>query len=262
MEKSGYFPPTLKMYIFLGILTGSLFVTVSSNLECFICEGSYENGCSNQTLETCDEAMTICSEIITVIKAGNQSVSMIQKSCGSDSATTNTYKKNYEGLTILLTKRGCNSSKCNNATSPLPQDTAKPDSPAADAVECYSCINTNQTLCLPEKVKCPKDKNNCYDGVASVVQGGFEQTIFVKQCSNGSSHELFQHKWLNISLNSTFCSGNLCNDQPETTTIPSTKTPKVNSTTIIRATTNGVSSVARYSSALLYLPILLLSMLS
>uniref|UniRef100_A0A8C5R8V1 UPAR/Ly6 domain-containing protein n=1 Tax=Leptobrachium leishanense TaxID=445787 RepID=A0A8C5R8V1_9ANUR len=197
------------------IYMGAFLLTGSESLECHSCTKS---DCSDQTVVECAKPMNICTEIIVLLRTGNQSLPVRHKGCASGLSSIISYHVTFDGLTIRHFEFGCDTSLCNAGNTPfstLPTEPPVVD-PPENATECHTCVDTDESRCLGEnaqKIICPAGQDRCYRGNGSLLIGNVLQPIFIQKCSSPGCPSFNYHasKWYNLSLSGSCCSGDYCN---------------------------------------------------
>ncbi|XP_066461750.1 ly6/PLAUR domain-containing protein 5-like [Eleutherodactylus coqui] len=221
---------------FLGFIVSCLLMTGGLCLDCLSCNEP-EVECMDSKNVTCKDDENICSAVLFSVDIGNKEMSKIVKGCGSGSPKISFSFPTAHGIQIFSTWRSCSSEMCNkdviNPSKELPDI-------STSGVQCWSCLSTEKSKCKPEIVNCTAGHTTCYEASGNLTIGSTSfSTLYVKQCSDLSNFPTIKMngKWYSISLNAMYCTGNLCNQDPTSTTV------FTHSTVIIPVNTTQTSSI-------------------
>ncbi|KAM4016505.1 ly6/PLAUR domain-containing protein 5 [Anomaloglossus baeobatrachus] len=244
--------------ILLGLTTSFLLVTGCCSLECFACNETSDVGCSSLSTISCNEGDNACAAVSFYAKLGNLTENLIVRGCDRGFPMTSVIMANPLGVQILASRILCDSSICNQEILDLSDKFPDVEGNDTSDLQCYSCLSTNKSKCSTEsaeKVNCSSDLNACYEAEGNITIRGISFPFFVKKCSEPTNDTAINIDIdvYSLSLNSAFCSENLCNENllvekpvtvppnvtsTETETPPTTKAKPVTSTPI--KTTSGI----------------------
>ncbi|XP_069598818.1 ly6/PLAUR domain-containing protein 3-like [Ranitomeya imitator] len=244
--------------IFLGLITSFLFVTGCHCLECFACNETLNDRCSNSSTVNCTGDDNACAVVSFSAKLGNLTEHLIVKGCDRGFPMTSIVSSIPFGIQIIASRTLCDSSTCNEHFEDLSDKFSDVEVNGTSGLECYSCLSTNESKCSAEsaeKVSCAPTLTSCYEAAGNITIRGITFPIFIKECSlptNDTAINIDIDVY-SLSFNAAFCSENLCNqnllvakptvtpNETEASTTTTTKAKPVTSATKI--TTSGVGRI-------------------